>query len=383
MRQTRRVPFLLMMKIEIKIPLTLTLSPQSRGEGTRSETMRQVLCLISLAVSLVMSNSSFAQSSGETITSVSPKVVKIFGAGGGQKLHAYGSGFLVSEKGHIVTAWSHILDGDTVNVVLHDGRRFEGKVVGAEPPLDMAVLKIEAEGLPHFDLTQAAAVGPGTRVLAFSNAWKVATGDEPVTVMHGVISAKTTLAARRGAFESPYNGPVYVVDAITNNSGAAGGVLTTWDGRLLGMLGKELRNTQTNTWLNYAMPMSELKQTVEEIISGRFSSSKKTDDEDSPGQPKPRRYEALDFGIVTIPDVVTRTPAYIDRVIPGSQAEKVGLLPNDLILFVGEDLVQSCRMLRDELGRLEVNDPLKFIVRRGDVLVSVELVTPRKMEEQN
>ncbi len=341
--------------------------------------MRLASCLCLLAVSLATTRPVFAQSSGETIVSVSPKVVKIFGAGGGQKLHAYGSGFLVSDKGHIVTVWSHILDGDTVNVVLHDGRRFEGKVVGAEPPLDMAVLKIEAEGLPYFDLAQAASAGPGTRVLAFSNAWKVATGDEPVTVMHGVISAKTTLAARRGAFESPYNGPVYVVDAITNNSGAAGGVLTTWDGRLLGMLGKELRNTQTNTWLNYVMPMSELKQTVEEIISGRFSRTKKDDEDgDSPGKPKPRRYEALDFGIVTIPDVISRTPAYIDRILPGSQAEKAGLLPNDLILFVGEDLVQSCRMLKEELGRLEANDPLKVIVRRGDVLVSVEMVTPRK-----
>ena len=346
---------------------------------------RRVLVVVAIAGFNILGGGHrvYAQSSGETIQSVSPKVVKIFGAGGGAKLHAYGTGFLVSGKGHIVTVWSHILDGDTVSVVLHDGRRFEGKVVGAEPPLDMAVLKIEAEGLPFFDLALAAAAGPGTRVLAFSNAWKVATGDEPVTVMHGVISAKTSLAARRGAFESPYNGPIYVVDAITNNSGAAGGVLTTWDGRLLGMLGKELRNTQTNTWLNYVMPMSELKTTVEEIISGRFSSTKKVDDEDSPGKPKPRRYEALDFGIVTIPDVVTRTPAYIDRILPGSQAEKVGLLPNDLILFVGEDLVQSCRMLKDELGRLEANDPLKVIVRRGDVLVSVEMVTPRKTEQEN
>ena len=120
--------------------------------------------LIAFVSMLIVSGSDcrvFAQSSGETITSVSPKVVKIFGAGGGQKLHAYGSGFLVSDKGHIVTVWSHILDGDTVNVVLHDWRRFEGKVVGAEPPLDMAVLKIEAEGLPYFDLAQAAAAGPG------------------------------------------------------------------------------------------------------------------------------------------------------------------------------------------------------------------------------
>ena len=344
--------------------------------------MAMAVAFASLVIVFCSDRHVFAQSSVETIASVSPKVVKIFGAGGGQKLHAYGSGFLVSATGHIVTVWSHILDGDTVTVVLHDGRRFEGKVVGAEPPLDMAVLKIEAEGLPYFDLAQTAVVGPGTRVLAFSNAFKVATGDEPVTVMHGVISAKTSLAARRGAFESPYNGPVYVVDAITNNSGAAGGVLTTWDGRLLGMLGKELRNTQTNTWLNYVMPIGELKTTTEEIISGRFSRTKKDDpDEDSPGKVKPRRYEALDFGIVTIPDVISRTPAYIDRVLPGSQAEKVGLLPNDLILFVGEDLVQSCRMLRDELGRLEANDPLKVIVRRGDVLVSVEMVTPRKAME--
>ena len=230
-------------------------------------------CLLALFVGT--STATRAQSSRDSIASVSPKVVKIFGAGGGQKLHSYGSGFLVSSTGYIVTVWSHILDGEIVAVVLHDGRRFEGKIVGAEPPLDMAVLKIEAEGLPYFDLEQSVSVGPGTRVLAFSNVFKVATGDEQVTVMHGVIAAKTSLAARRGIFESPYNGLIYVVDAITNNSGAAGGVLTTWDGRLLGMLGKELRNSQTNTWLNYVMPISELKTTVEEIVSGRFSRTKK------------------------------------------------------------------------------------------------------------
>jgi serine protease Do len=337
------------------------------------------VCTVMLAAG---TDRALAQSSIESIANVSPKVVKIFGAGGGQKLHAYGSGFLVSSQGHIVTVWSHILDGETVTVVLHDGRRYQGKVLGAEPPLDMAVLKIEAEGLPFFDLAEATSAGPGTRVLAFSNAFKVATGDEPVTVMHGVISAKTSLAARRGAFESPYTGPVYVVDAVTNNSGAAGGVLTTWDGRLLGMIGKELRNTQTNTWLNYVMPATELKETIQQIITGDFSSKKKNgDDEEEKGKPRPRRYDPIDFGIVTIPDVLNRTPAYIDRVLPNSLAAKAGLMPNDLILFVGDNLVQSCRLLREDLGRLEANDVLKLVVRRGDTLVSVEMVAPRKSEE--
>lgn len=339
--------------------------------------LRACLCLLAVVTGAM----AHAQSSLETIAAVSPKVVKIFGAGGGQKLHAYGSGFLVSPNGHIVTVWSHILDGDTVTIVLHDGRRYQGKVIGAEPPLDMAVLKIEAEGLPYFDLAEASSAGPGTRVLAFSNAFKVATGDEPVTVMHGVISAKTSLAARRGAFESPYTGPVYVVDAVTNNSGAAGGVLTTWDGRLLGMIGKELRNTQTNTWLNYVMPVTELKETIQQIITGDFSKKKTEDDEDSSGKSRPRRYEPLDFGIITIPDVLNRTPAYIDRVLPGSQADKMGLQSNDLILFVGDNLVQSCKLLKEDLGRLEANDVLKLVVRRGDKLVSVEMVAPRKGEE--
>lgn len=352
-------------------------SAKARPLAVRKLTIRMVPALL---VFVAFAAAAQAQSSIDTIRNVSPKVVKIFGAGGGQKLHAYGTGFLVSPNGHIVTVWSHILDGDSVTVVLDDGRRFQARVLGAEPPLDMAVLKIEADGLPHFDLNDSTVVGAGARVLAFSNAFKVATGDEPVTVMHGVIAARTSLTARRGAFESPYTGPVYVVDAVTNNSGAAGGVLTTWDGRLLGMIGKELRNTQTNTWLNYVMPITELKETIQQIVTGDFS-KKRPDDDESPGKHRARRYEPLDFGIITIPDVLNRTPAYIDRILPGSQAEKAGLLPNDLILFVGDNLVHSCKLLKEDFGRLEANDVVKLVVRRGDKLVSVELIAPRKMDE--
>ena len=356
----------------------------ARVDGPSARRAKAILCAISLFLSTPLVG--WTQSTTQTITSVAPKVVKIFGAGGAKNLYAYGTGFLVSPQGHIVTVWSHILDSDTVSIVLNDGRRFEGRVVGPEPSLDLAVLKIEAEGLPYFDLNQSVAVGPGARVLGFSNAFKVATGDEPVSVIHGVIAAKTTLTARRGAFESPYTGSVYVVDAVTNNAGAAGGVLTTWDGRLVGMIGKELRNTQTNTWLNYVMPITDLSDTIYQIISGKFKSKKNIDedrDEDGngTGKTKPRRYEATDFGIVTIPDVVARTPAYIDRVLPGSLAEAAGLLPNDLILFVAEDLVQSCQMLRDELGRLESGGQLKVVVRRGDMLVTVMMPVPKKSVE--
>jgi len=329
---------------------------------------------------LLLGTSASAQSTVETIEDVAPRIVKIFGAGGRKGLHAYGSGFLVSPEGHIATVWSHILDGETVSVILHDGRRFDARILGADPQFDLAVLKIDAENLPHFDLQQPPpSVGVGTRVLAFSNVFKVATGDEPVTVMHGVIAAQTNLSARRGVFEAPYTGPVYIVDAVTNNSGAAGGALTTRDGKLLGMLGKELRNSATDTWLNYVVPIQQLRTPLEDIREGRYTPRPSTDDADA--TIAMRRYVPEDFGLVLIPDVVQRTPVYIDRVLPGSAAEKAGLRSDDLVLFVDDQLAPSSRVFREELAKREAGRPLKLVVRRDDRLITVDLPVPRKASE--
>jgi len=312
----------------------------------------------------------------ETIRQTMPKMVKIFGAGGLRRLHAYSTGFLITPEGHIATVWNHVLDAQEVTVILHDGRKLTAKIVNAEPQLDLAVLKIQAEdlNLPHFDLEKdVGTAGAGTRVLAFSNMFKVATGDEPVSVLHGVIAAKTQLSARRGVFELPYDGPVYVVDAITNNPGSGGGVLMSRDGELLGMVGREVRNTKTNTWMNYAVPITELRETIKQILSGKFVARKKQSDDDNPN-----RYSTLDFGIVMVPDVVYRTPAYIDSIVPGSAAAKTALQPDDLILFVNDELIQSNRMLQEELGRLLPGDDVRMVVRRGSKLVPVTMRAPTK-----
>lgn len=320
--------------------------------------------------------SAAVQSSQQTIEQTLPRIVKIFGAGGLRNLEAYGTGFLVSSDGHIATVWSHILDREMVTVVLNDGRRFSAKVVGPEPHLDLAVLKIDADDLdlPYFDLKDAEEASVGTRVLGFSNMFKVATGDEPVSVMHGVIAARTDLTARRGSFDAPYSGPAYIVDAVTNNSGAGGGVLVTRDGRLLGMIGKELRNARSNTWINYAVPITEIAEVVEQIIRGEYGGR-----DDTPGETEnPNCYEAVDFGLVMIPDVLERTPPYVDTVLPGSAAQQAGLRRDDLILFVNDEIVQSYRMLAEELGRLEAGDTLRLIVRRGTKLTTFELPVERK-----
>jgi S1-C subfamily serine protease len=312
------------------------------------------------ALFLLLLASAASASIVETIDRVQPKMVKLYGAGGLQAMKGYQSGILISPEGHILTAYSYVLDADPVTAVLADGRRFDAKFLGADPRLEVAVLKIEAAGLPWFDLRKAVRAGPGARVLALSNAFSVAVGDEPMTVQKGTVSVVTRLEARRGVFETPYHGPVYVLDVTTNNSGAAGGALVTRRGELAGMLGKELRNSLNNTWLNYALPIDELRQSVEEIRAGKFVARR-----DAETEKKPQRSLSLaSLGIVLVPDVMERTPPYIDRILPDSPAAKAGVRPDDLIVLSGEHLVQSCKALLADLEYIDYEDAIKLTVLR-------------------
>src|SRR5262249_35489843 len=154
----------------------------------------------------------------------------LFGSGGFQGLASYGTGAVVSSNGYILTVASHILDTPDLLVHLPDGRRFRGRVVATEPNLDVALVKIDAKDLELFGVPRAAErpiAESGTGILGFSNQFKIAEREEPMSVQRGVISGYSKLPLRRGIFEAPFTGEVYVIDAITNNPGAGGGVITT------------------------------------------------------------------------------------------------------------------------------------------------------------
>ena len=302
------------------------------------------------------------------IAEVQPKIVKIFGAGGLRGLEAYQSGMLISPEGHVLTAFSYVLDTDYITAVLDDGRKFEARLLGADPALEVAVLKIDGKQLPCFELQQAATARAGERILAFSNVFGVAMGDEPASVQQGVVSVATTLAARRGVYETPYHGPVYVIDAVTNNVGAAGGALVTRRGELLGLLGKQLRNALNNTWLSYAVPIDALRKSVDDIRAGKFVAARSAEEK------KPDRPLTLALlGVVLVPDVLPRTPPYVDQVFLGSPAAESGLRPDDLIVLLGNRLIQSCKSLGNELQYVDQDDPLRLTVLRGHELLELTL----------
>jgi S1-C subfamily serine protease len=306
----------------------------------------------------------------EVAREVQSKVVKLFGAGGLRGLEAYQSGILISPEGHVLTVWSYVLDADDTTVVLDDGRRYTAHLVAADPLTEIAVLKCDDvhEPLPHFDLSAATGADVGTRVLAFSNLFGIATGDEPVSMLHGSVSAIAPLAARRGAFSTHFHGDVYVVDAATNNPGAAGGALTDQQGRLLGMLGKELRSEVTGTWLNYALPVEAFAPTVEAILAGRFTPP----DVNAADRPEnPLTLAAL--GIVLVPDVVARTPPYVDRVLPDSPAALAGLKADDLLVMIDGQVTASCQDVAELVGHYEHDVSVKVAVLRDESLRQFDL----------
>ncbi len=323
---------------------------------------------------LVIFESASAASPEEMIAGGSRKVVKLYGAGGLRGLEAYQTGILVSAEGHIVTVMSTVLDSDEIDCVLDDGRRYRAKLAGVDPRRELAVITIAGEDLPFFALLESDRVAIGTRIFALSNLFGVAVGDERVSAQHGVVSAVVPLEARRGAYEAPYQGDVYVLDCTTNNPGSPGGALIDYRGQLIGMLGKELRSTASGIWLNYALPIDELARGYREILSGesQFVTTNTI-------------AAALDpvfLGIILVPDLLDKTPPFVESIIPNSTAAQACVQPDDLLIAVGGKAVASRTAVQGALGRLAEGDPVLLTVVRQGSIVDLDLGPLQKEESR-
>jgi serine protease Do len=330
-----------------------------------------------------------------TADEVNSKLVKIYGSGGYQRLTAYGSGILISPEGHILTAAAQMLDTPDLRVHLADGRRMRATILVVEPELDAALLKLKVDEktkleLPYFDFQAAAKrprAQPGDWVLAFSNQFQIASRDEPMSVQRGMIAAYARLHGRLGIHGAPYTGDVYVLDAITNNPGAAGGALTTRKGELIGLIGKELKNSLSETWINYAVPVQakvevregdqvrtiSLPDFVEKGMRGEWVKTKR--------DPKATGGPGGYHGIVFVPSEIANTPPYVEEVKPESPAAKAGLRPDDLVVFVDGEPIVSVAAFKELMGQTRPTAKVQLEVRRGDKLMSVELTLgeqPRK-----
>jgi serine protease Do len=341
----------------------------------------------------------------EVAEKANQKLVKLFGAGGFSRLNNFGTGIIISPEGHILTVASQLLDTSDLVVHLYDGRRLKAQVIVVEPELDAAIIKIRIEGkklddpngldLAYFDFMEAAKrphAEAGDWVLALSNTFEIALRDEPLSLQRGVVMAYTKLAGRRGVFDFPYTGDVYIVDAITNNPGSAGGALLDRKGNLLGVIGREIRNVQTDTWMNYAIPVNakvdvKVKETTKDkdgkekeeektitILMTEFISKGMKGEYKATKRDRRAVGEGGYHGIVFVPNILERTPAYVEDVEPGSPAAKCGLRPDDLVSFVDGEPIVSIKAFNEWMKKnTRPGTVIRLEVRRGETLQPIEM----------
>jgi serine protease Do len=333
-----------------------------------------------LAMSVLLTPSAAAQSPevtgplAEAMRAAIERVVKVHGGSLGRQ-EGYGSGVLVSEDGRVLTVLSSLLDAPALRVVLPDGRRLPARVLARDERRQLALLQVEATGLPFFRLENSSDLQVGDWVVSAANPFRVAAGPEPVSVSAGVFAGRTNLDARRRAQEFAFTGEVLLTDLITATPGTPGGALVDARGRLVGLLGKRVISRRTNTWLNYAVPVEEAAAMLDEFGRGELNARTTGSEGEGLAGVTPVRLGIRLF------DVGGRTQlAYVERVRPGSVARTAGVRPGDLVLAVDDTPVSSCDELEALLKPYGVGDEVDLLLKRGEEVVSVKLPVPEAEE---
>jgi serine protease Do len=262
-----------------------------------------------------------------------------------QREHALGSGVVISPNGYIVTN-NHVIDKATeIRVQLADKREFKGKVVGADPKTDIAVIKIETDGLRAVPWGDSKGLRVGENVLAFGNPFGL-----NQTVTKGIVSA----VGRTNVGIEDYEDFIQTDAAI--NPGNSGGALVNIRGELIGINTAIETPTGGSSGVGFAIPSSMARQVAESLIkTGKVVRG------------------WLGVGIQDISPAIGREfklkeirGALVGSVDPGSPADKGGIQRGDVILEFNGTEIQNRSQLAYQVGLTPVGTTAKLKVRRGD-----------------
>jgi len=169
--------------------------------------------------------------------------------------HDMGSGVIVSEDGYILTNHHVINMVQNIRVALFDGRIVPARIVGSDPETDLAVLKVDLEGLSAAPLGSSPNVRVGDVVLAIGNSLGLSH-----TVTMGIVSA----TGRNDLRSLPYEDFIQTDAAI--NAGNSGGALVNAEGDLIGISTRKLGSNTGAQNIGFAIPVSLAKQVMDQII---------------------------------------------------------------------------------------------------------------------
>lgn len=265
-----------------------------------------------------------------------------------QKGQSMGSGFIVDPNGYIVTNAHVIGDGkyENITVSLIDGSKEVGDVLWYDTALDLAVVKINRTGLPAVEIGDSEQLKVGEPVVAIGNPMTL---DLERTVTQGIVSGLN----RSIAFE---NGtviePLIQTDASIN-SGNSGGPLFNAEGKVIGI---NTAKMSTAEGLGFSIPINTAKPIIEQIIKDGVLTQVYVGI---------TGVDVETFERASGVDITAEYGVVVIEIMNGSPAAQAGLNPQDVIIAIDGDRIESMSDLKRNLYEYKENDKAEFTIMRG------------------
>jgi len=279
-----------------------------------------------------------------------------------RKYYGLGSGFIIDERGYIVTNHHVIADADVIKVTLSNGKHFEAKIVGSDQESDLAVLKIDSGiDLTIAELGNSSDLMVGEWAIAIGNPFGYMMKDSQPTVTVGVISA----AGRTFQKDKVKLNNLIQTDAAIN-PGNSGGPLVNSYGQVIGINTAIFSTTGGYQGVGFAIPINTAKKVITKLIEhGMIEEPWLGAD-----------FQELTDEIVEHLNLKDNRGALVSYVADGSPAQKAGLMTGDVLIRIGNNDVKSPDDAIEISRLLDNGEKVAFrVFRKGefrDVLINIE-----------
>ena len=264
-----------------------------------------------------------------------------------------GSGVIIdAERGFVLSNHHVVARADSVLVTLKDNRRFEAEILGSDPGTDIALLRIEADGLSALPMGDSDALAVGDFVIAIGNPFGLGQ-----TVTSGIVSA----LGRSGINVEGYEDFIQTDASI--NPGNSGGALVNLHGELVGINTAIIGPAGGNVGIGFAVPVNIATAVMQQLAEhGEMQRGKiGVVIQDL----TPDLSEALGLDI--------ERGALVSRVESRSPAQTAGLQAGDVIVAVGGSKVESSRDLRNSVGLVRVGEEIEIDIQRDQSLIRLNV----------